>query len=425
MRRFASRPLRRSSSRLRRWVQDQQKRHSGGDIPNRASNSPQSDATAGVPGLQPAFATRRSSAPLPGDDVEDRVSVATESFVIVADAEDAHQVGTLHVTRDPARSLTRVCLQPENAPHVIDLSTSPTSPRKTRPSTLSFNAPSPLRNFAKNLSHGRRLSSTSNVTRDPSPTRSSVRPRQTRTSSHSRASSIATNIFAPRTSREAPSDVTSVSSSPSSNWKFRRGAMMGQLLSASDGANNEDSSRPPRPSTSSSITRSSETAYTRTSLDSTSTSQQRPIIAPARSSSPQSMLFAPTPSLWSLPTDASHINDPPESDKTIARERATSGPLRIPLTFRGSSGSSGASILPTHRRKRKRKLVISGIPPGDSRRYDHIRLWCEVRLRHALYSTPTDPPRSPLVTSTKSHVSRMAICTSTFVRPRWLTRCVV
>lgn len=152
---------------------------------------------------------------------------------------------------------------------------------------------------------------------------------------------------------------------------------MGQLLSASDGPNNEDSSRPPRPSTSSSITRSSETAYTRTSLDSTSTSQQRPIIAPARSSSPQSMLFAPTPSLWSLPTDASHINDPPESDKTIARERATSGPLRIPLTFRGSSGSSGASILPTHRRKRKRKLVISGIPPGDSRRYDHIRLWCE------------------------------------------------
>lgn len=166
---------------------------------------------------------------------------------------------------------------------------------------------------------------------------------------------------------------------------------MGQFLSASDGTNNEDSSRPPRPSTSSSITRSSETAYTRTSLDSTSTSQQRPIIAPARSSSPQSMLFAPTPSLWSLPTDASHINDPPESDKTIARERATSGPLRIPLTFRGSSGSSGASILPTHRRKRKRKLVISGIPPGDSRRYDHIRLWCEVRLRHALYSTPADP----------------------------------
>lgn len=73
------------------------------------------------------------------------------------------------------------------------------------------------------------------------------------------------------------------------------------------------------------------------------------------------------------------MDDPPESEKTIARDAEKSGSVRIPLLLKSNVGSSTSSLLPLQKQKRKRKLVISGIPPGDTRRYEHVRLWCEVR----------------------------------------------
>ena len=43
-----------------------------------------------------------------------------------------------------------------------------------------------------------------------------------------------------------------------------------------------------------------------------------------------------------------------------------------------SSGSRRLSLASLSSRKKKRKLVISGIAPNDARRFDGVKRWCEV-----------------------------------------------
>jgi len=76
------------------------------------------------------------------------------------------------------------------------------------------------------------------------------------------------------------------------------------------------------------------------------------------------------------------MNDPPDSEKVIARDRDKANSIRIPLSLKipsantPSFGSVSAAIA-SPRHKRKRKLIISGIPPGDEKRYEAVKKWCE------------------------------------------------
>ena len=224
-------------------------------------------------------------------------------------------------------------------------------------------------------------SASSTVTREQSPTRaSSIFHRRNRTSIHSRPASLAATLFAQRQARETPSDATTTASAPS-NWTFKRPSVMGHFASSLDPSRSNEIHHHPRPSTSSSLTRSSETTHTRTSLDTSSGyTQQKPGNYNTLRPPSQSTFFNASPSLWSLPTDASHLNDPPGSTKVIANERGRPGSVRIPLALKGhgNQATHAPSLFQPPKGRKKRKLVVSGIPPGDQRRYDHVRLWCEV-----------------------------------------------
>ncbi|KAI0034166.1 hypothetical protein K488DRAFT_69349 [Vararia minispora EC-137] len=81
----------------------------------------------------------------------------------------------------------------------------------------------------------------------------------------------------------------------------------------------------------------------------------------------------PSPSLWSLPVDASHMNDPPDSEETLAQD--PSSPQRK-LVFSRSSTHTLRGILPMTSKPRK-VLVVSGIAVGEDDRVDYLLEWCE------------------------------------------------
>jgi hypothetical protein len=85
-------------------------------------------------------------------------------------------------------------------------------------------------------------------------------------------------------------------------------------------------------------------------------------------------------SLWSLPPSATHINDPPGSTNLVSQQSKST--IRVPFSLKPSShhlSGSPPSLLSGRRRKTRRKrLVIGGIPHGDSRRYEAAKGWCEV-----------------------------------------------
>ncbi|KZV74868.1 hypothetical protein PENSPDRAFT_153408 [Peniophora sp. CONT] len=70
---------------------------------------------------------------------------------------------------------------------------------------------------------------------------------------------------------------------------------------------------------------------------------------------------APSPSLWSLPMDASHARDAPEAERTLAAGHRTST-----HTLRGF-------MAPLSRPKRR--LVVSGIGPGETQRTERLYQW--------------------------------------------------
>ena len=232
-------------------------------------------------------------------------------------------------------------------------------------------SPSPLRNLARGITQARSSSgSPTNPLREQSPTPSlSIFKRQSRVSLQGRSSNLASALFAQRQAHETPSDATTVASS-TSNWGVKPPSVMGHFTTASD-PSRADMGRMPRPSTSSTLTRSSETTHTRPSTDTdVSGVRSRNGRTPARSPTPSAVPRS-TRSLWSLPPDASHMNDMPGATKMLAKQPSTS--VRIPLTRKPNN-----SVLSFTRGRKKRKLVVSGITPGDQRRYDHLRQWCEV-----------------------------------------------
>ena len=80
------------------------------------------------------------------------------------------------------------------------------------------------------------------------------------------------------------------------------------------------------------------------------------------------------------------MNDPPYSTKVIARD-VGDGRLssRVSAQFQRVNNGNGLSLgsvsqmIVNPRRKKKRKLVITGVPMGDRRRTEALQRWCEVR----------------------------------------------
>ncbi|KZT02483.1 uncharacterized protein LAESUDRAFT_730229 [Laetiporus sulphureus 93-53] len=177
--------------------------------------------------------------------------------------------------------------------------------------------------------------------------------------------------------RPPSEDVQSQSSRPMSlsPWKLRRPGVIDHFTEAYD----ERSHLPPsRPSLSSCITQSSTASCATISSDAASVSRKL-YLGSVHHHSP-ALFSSSSHSLWSLPTDASHMYDPPESTKVIAQDREKANAIRIPLPLKmhgAGLGSVSSALGSPGRARRKRKLIISGIPADDERRYSAAKKWCE------------------------------------------------
>ncbi|KAI0077448.1 hypothetical protein K474DRAFT_1707326 [Panus rudis PR-1116 ss-1] len=439
MQRFARKPLRRSSSRIRRWVQDQQVLHID---PEPDDLDPSPSTTRCDPYLTyPHLKTRSLSAK------SSQVLISKpDVFQVEHDAGQQQQRGPVAPTPQASKSTLAVSSsQRELRSHdSIAEENAPATPRKSAGSNAAaFNTPT-RKSFSITFSHARKHSTGTDSIASSSPEPSSIR----RILRHRPSASLGTITASRDSLRSSPSakrlshisaaslftykpsspyiseanetdDSLATTASRSSPWRTRiRPSVLGHFTSHShegqhpststsisvlDEESSSASPSPPRPSTSSASTlsRSSYVVNTNTSSTSVSTDTLGGLIPPSgkfslsgtfRSHSPAS-LFRSSPSLWSLPTDASHMYDPPDSTNVIARDRAGStdrfSTLRVvPQPFRvaGSSGvmngsstsvlGSMSNMLATPRKKKKRKLIVSGVP-DDQRRIEALRKWCE------------------------------------------------
>ncbi|KAI0937278.1 hypothetical protein AcV5_005222 [Taiwanofungus camphoratus] len=364
MQSFKLKQVRRCSSRIERWLEEL----------NQTSVGATEDASLWEDDVQPAgtrgnpyLAYPHLSVPsLLKQDRDDRSTV--ESYIFVDD--DVPQL--------TERVQNASALEP--SPGTSDnaaLPPVPTTPRKNspfRPAQGLFNSPSPLRNF--HLAFGSRRSSTSStITRSQSPTPSVAlqRPNAEAYATHSRGSSLST-LYA--LSRPSP-DLSGASPRVQTTWKFKRASVMGHFQFPSEGSSDVSQ---PRPSTSSTMTHSSATSQTRTSIDAPSVTRKLNL-GSVRAHSP-AIFSTSTPSLWSLPTEASHMNDPPDSTKVIAQDNDKPNAVRIPLSLKVSTANISnfgtvPSVMGSPRARKKRKLIISGIPPDDDRRFEAAKRWCQ------------------------------------------------
>lgn len=167
------------------------------------------------------------------------------------------------------------------------------------------------------------------------------------------------------------------SSSSYGSWAFKRPSVLGTFTPSYASADEGSASHlsPPRPSFSSTLTFSSGT--TGVSTDPCTPNLGTP--SSASSSRPK----GPQHSLWSIPPDASHLHDSPNTEAPV---HVKPGSLRLPFSLKTSTRSFRhvPSMLPISRDKRKKKLVVSGIAKGDQLRLEAVRKWCEVRWPRSL-----------------------------------------
>ncbi|KAI0361465.1 hypothetical protein OH77DRAFT_1492512 [Trametes cingulata] len=363
-----SRTPQRSSSRTYRWVEDQQ--HISGaseQAPPRAE-----DGVAAGARCHPYLAYPQLSAASLVKGNKDTIRTV-ESYVFVDDSDDvAHP--TERVPRGRDASVTQPASRCETP------STTSTPRRSFRASQGIFHSGSPLRSLHLTFTSRRPSAPASSTaaprSHSPASSTSTFRRNAGHAASHSRGSSLSTVNAIHQRSARTESPELSASPPKTTAWKFKRPSVAGHFSPATE--DEAEGIPPPRPSTSSSVTHSgSSTVYTRTSSD----APRKMHFGSIRSHS-STTIFSTSPSLWSLPTDASHINDPPESEKVIARDRLKSSSESSAATWKSTSPSmphlgSVSNMLTTPRSRKKRKLIISGIPPDDERRFEGVRKWCE------------------------------------------------
>lgn len=242
-----------------------------------------------------------------------------------------------------------------------------------------FNPPTAFRNIHLPLSsNSRRPSPAPRSPPSPSLRQSMFSRPHTSTGNHYRTSS---------TSTMAPNDMTSTTDDPAShhqtlrstrNWTLKRPRILGGFLSAPNPSSSASPTHlqpprdmaPPRPSFSSTNTVSSGAASTHVSglpADSGSTNGGTP-----------SRIKPPSPSLWSLPSNASHLHDLPGSEAPLASRKPRKHFTQKLQANSPSPIGRVPSMLSMHKDWRKKKLVISGVAKGDDRRLANVRRWCEV-----------------------------------------------
>jgi hypothetical protein len=191
---------------------------------------------------------------------------------------------------------------------------------------------------------------------------------------HGRA--VSDSSFTPPQLQHTPRKTPPTASSPRSygSWAFKRPSVLGAFTPPSSDASADEGSAfhlsPPRPSFSSTLSFSSGT--TGASIDPYTPNMGTPRSSSSfRSKSRQH-------SLWSLPSGASHLHDPPNAETSVLVKPGT---LRLPFSLKtsGRQVRHVPAVLPISRDKRKKKLVVSGIAKGDQARLDAVRKWCEVR----------------------------------------------
>ncbi|KAI0735032.1 hypothetical protein C8Q76DRAFT_791615 [Earliella scabrosa] len=353
----------RSSSRTYRWIEDQQHHLATAVEQVHLHDSPSTSSAGSSRHLRP----RANAAPL----AKSKEGVARVDSYVFVDEGVAQPTERAHRGRDA---------------HVTQRSETPTAPspasRKSRNSQSIFHAPSPLRNLHLGFTARRPSASATSGARAHSPasSTSTFRRHPEKTASHSRGSSLSTVNSIQRNIRPEPIEPPSTPAK-GSTWKLNRPSLTGYSSPASPPPvppedESEAGSPPPRPSTSSSVTHSgSSTTYTRTSSD----AHRKMYFGSIRSHS-STTIFGSSPSLWSLPTDASHMHDPPESTKVLARDRVLSSSEGAPMAWKPATPTNFGSvtnILTSPKARKKRKLIISGIPPDDERRFEAVRKWCE------------------------------------------------
>lgn len=344
--------LRRKSSHVERWLDEQHRMSlTEGDVP--AGDEPadtKSHLTAA------SFCKR---------DGDDRATL--ESYVLVDNVQ----------ARAPRDAAASPATSPDATPHPSP----PSTPRKASPlrqTSARLNTPSPLKNF--HLTFGtRRSSAASTIASSQSATPPppwSQRQGDDADQSHSRGSSFSTLYAMARSERNTSPELLSSRQRSPPVWKLKRPSSPDRSSPAH--ARSGDMA-PPRPSLSSSLTQSSVTSVARSSIDAPGLSRKL-TFGSVRATSP-SHFSASSPSLWSLPIDASHMYDPPESTKVIAQDKEKAGTVRIPLSLKASGNGTGlgavAGVLSSPKAKKKRKLIIGGIHPQDERRFEAARRWCE------------------------------------------------
>ncbi|KAI0756859.1 hypothetical protein C8Q80DRAFT_1264869 [Daedaleopsis nitida] len=361
----------RSTSRTYRWIEEQQHH-----LTTSIDKLDLHDASAELPPLPALSLSQASTTSLVKGPPEAVARVESYVFVegtVSQPTERAPRGRDAHVTQRPET--------PRTPP--------PASSRKSRNSQSIFHAPSPLRNLHLTFASRRPSAPVSSGRRAHSPasSTSTFRRHTEKAASHSRGSSLSTVNAIQRNTHTECSEQTATPPSKTATWKF------GGRLSAAgptspspsspppapppeDEIDPSSGSPPPRPSTSSSVTHSgSSTVYTRTSSD----AHRKMHFGSIRSHS-STTIFGSSPSLWSLPTDASHINDPPESTKVIARNHVLSSSESAAMTWKPATPTNFGSVttlLTSPKARKKRKLIISGIPPDDERRFEAVRKWCE------------------------------------------------
>ncbi|PCH34011.1 hypothetical protein WOLCODRAFT_135447 [Wolfiporia cocos MD-104 SS10] len=357
MNRAAVTHLRRKSSHISRWIDEQ----------HRISTTDRSPQQEGAPFASTQGDAQHTSPQARGASLRDNQSERSlgESFVLVDDVPRAsHRASGLQSLMGRENSTPRP--SPSHTPRTA-------SPR---PGQKPFRTASPLRSFHLSFA-ARRPPSTLGATRPRSPTHPPARPRHSADAGapHSRAPSLSSLCALARADRAQTPDPACSRSRAQTAWKLRRPTVIEQAPTAS--ADGPDAA-PPRPSLSSSMTQSSYTSYSRASFDGPALPRKLNL---GSTRAPSPALFGPTsPSLWSLPTNASHMDDAPDSEKIIAKDRDRASTVRIPLAIKvptGNGGNVAATLGSPRRAKKKRKLVISGIPAGDERRFAAVKQWCE------------------------------------------------
>ncbi|CAL1694044.1 unnamed protein product [Somion occarium] len=366
MQRFATRPLRRSSSRIERWVQHQQVLQT---VPGSPPGTPDSsEPPAPSSNCHPYLAYPHLNPP----SLSRRHNTSVETAILITEQDDERDAQVLRFAEN-----------------------TPSTPRKANNAGNVFATPPSRRKFDLTFTHTRKASGADSVA---SSSLASIFHHRTTSNNDTltpskRQSHLSASLLTQRPSRVTASELDSFAT-PQSTCKTKtktRPTVLGHFMHpVVEGQTTPDDGSPPRPSTSSTstFTRSSAsvsttaTSYAQSSSDALGTSPSKFTFGSLRSHSPAS-LFRGSPSLWSLPADATHMNDPPNSTKVIAKDSGyEKGAMRVAQSLRVQSGSSlglgpVSQLLGSPRRRKKRKLIISGVPVGDKRRTDALLRWCQ------------------------------------------------